>query len=352
MTHPQGGHPGHPEPAPVPSPDPEPPQPIPPGEPIPAPEPPHAFDFIDAAPDPTAPEFPPPGAFTDEQPTAVTDSTAFTAAAGSTAFTAAAGSTAFTAAAGSSAFTAAAGDERPTAQQPVIVEPPLAQPEYTQVIPPVAEMAHAGARTAPWHAQHEAPGEWQTQPPEHLAWQHSPPRADYSTEPRDPIWSGPPHQQPFQVPLAPVAPRRRGALWVSLALTATLLLCGGGAVSAYLLLRDADNAGSPDPATAVNRFLTAVYTEQDVAAADDLVCREARDQKKLTAQVSAIRAYTEGYQEPVFRWADPTVASSDDDRALVSVELTMSTSDEKTAAQDLQFTVIRKTGWLVCDISG
>ncbi|MET0423771.1 MAG: hypothetical protein ABW046_07855 [Actinoplanes sp.] len=318
MTHPQGGQPGHPEPAPVPSGDPEPPQPIPPDDPIPVPEPPHAFDFIDAAPDPAAPEFPPPGAFHDEQPTAFT------------------------------AFS----DEQPTAQQPVIVEPPLVQPDHTQVIPAGAEMAHAGARPAPWHAQHEAPGEWQTQPPEHLAWRHSPPPADYSTEPREPIWSGPAQQPPFQVPLAPAAPRRRGALWVSLALTATLLLCSGGAVSAYLLLRDADNAGSPDPATAVNRFLTAVYTEQDVAAADDLVCREARDQKKLTAQVSAIRAYTEGYQEPVFRWADPTVASSDDDRALVSVELTMSTSDEKTAAQDLQFTVIRKTGWLVCDISG
>ena len=56
MTHPQGGHPGHPEPAPVPSPDPEPPQPIPPDEPIPPHEPPH--------------EWPPRGAFADEAPTA------------------------------------------------------------------------------------------------------------------------------------------------------------------------------------------------------------------------------------------------------------------------------------------
>src|SRR4030095_2845629 len=50
MTHPQGGHPGHPEPAPVPSPDPEPPQPIPPDEPIPGPEPPRGWQEPDAHP--------------------------------------------------------------------------------------------------------------------------------------------------------------------------------------------------------------------------------------------------------------------------------------------------------------
>jgi hypothetical protein len=37
---------------------------------------------------------------------------------------------------------------------------------------------------------------------------------------------------------------------------------------------------------------------------------------------------------------------------VVSVQLTMSTGDEKTAEQDLRFTVIRKTGWLVCEVAG
>jgi hypothetical protein len=46
------------------------------------------------------------------------------------------------------------------------------------------------------------------------------------------------------------------------------------------------------------------------------------------------------------------VAGSGDDRALVSVQLTMSTADEKTAQQQLEFTVIHKTGWLVCEVSG
>jgi hypothetical protein len=288
MTHPQGGHPGHPEPAPVPSPDPEPPQPIPPDDPIP-PEPPHAF--IDAAPDPYALQWPPVGAFAEEAP---------------------------------------------TASMPAVLVPVAA--EHTQVIP----------ATTPWHAQHEAPGQWQTQPPEHMGWPSSAPSLGPSVE-AEPNWSGP--QQPWQVPPAP-AKGKRGGLWVSLALAATLLLCAGGATSAYLLLRDADNPGSPDPATAVNRFLTAVYTQQDATAADDLVCREARDKTKLADRVNEIRAYSEGYQDPVYRWDEPAVSSSGEDRALVSVQITMSTGDEKTARQALEFTVIRKTGWLVCEVSG
>jgi hypothetical protein len=36
----------------------------------------------------------------------------------------------------------------------------------------------------------------------------------------------------------------------------------------------------------------------------------------------------------------------------VAVQLTLSTDDEKQAQQELTFTVIHKTGWLVCDITG
>jgi hypothetical protein len=320
MTHPQGGQPGPPEPAPVPSPSPEWPPRAPASsdfiEPPFAPassafvEPPSApgsSDFIDAPPDRTAEVFPPPGAYASERPPPPPTDTA---------------------------------------------EQPIAAPDPTQVIPAVADNGWRQPPPAsPWHARHEAPGQWQHPPPEHLSWQHSPP-ADTPGQP-EPIWSGDPQQpQPWQVPIAPPAPRRRGALWISLALAATLLLCGGGAVSAYFLLRDADNPGSPDPATAVNRFLTAVYTQQDATSAETLVCRESRDKTKLTDRVNEIRTYANGYTDPVFRWGDPAVSDQTADRANVSVELTMSTSDEKTAKQDLRFTVIHKTGWLVCEVDG
>ncbi|WP_250031559.1 Rv0361 family membrane protein [Paractinoplanes maris] len=300
MTHPQGGEPGRDSPGPPHE------WPPPAPSPVPPPAPPPATDFIDAAPSPDDATYPPPGAFADEA-------------------------------------------EAPPHES---VSPPshdfadeTSPHESTQVISPEPSGWQPAPATSPWHAQHEAPGEWQTTPPEHLAWQHTIP-VDIAQP--EPIWSGP---QPHPLPPEP-GPRRKGALWVSLALVGTLFLCGGGAVSAYFLLRDADNPGSPDPATAVERFLTAVYTEQDAAAADDLVCREARDETKISDRVTDIKAYAGGYTDPVFRWADPRVSDSSDDRALVSVELTMSTADEKTASQDLEFTVIRKTGWLVCEVAG
>jgi hypothetical protein len=337
MTHPQGGHPGHPEPAPVPSPDPEPPRPIPPAEPIPTPEPPHAGAQQSAWSQQSAWQQQP--AWPQQEPTAQQPAWQQSASQQSTSQ-----QPAWQPEAawqhqqpGWPQQPAWSFDDAATATMPAVTG--AGPHEHTQLIPPTS--------SGPWHAQHEAPGQWHTQPPEHLGWQHSPPP---EAPPGEPIWSA--AGQPPEAPAAAAPPSRRSRLWISLALAATLLLCGGGALSAYFLLRDADNPGSPDPATAVNRFLDAVYTRQDPAAADELVCREARDEAKLAGRVDEIRAYSDGYQQPVYRWDDPAVSSSGEDRALVSVQLTLTTADEKTAQQDLEFTVIRKTGWLVCEVAG
>jgi hypothetical protein len=219
--------------------------------------------------------------------------------------------------------------------------------------------------TEPFHARHEKPGEWQTAPPEHLAWQHSPPAEvqpgvqDDQTE-AIPLGMLP---QPWQVPFDPRSaeptaqlgpPRqRRIGLLVSLGLVITALICVGGTASAVLLLRDSDaGKGAPDPATAVNRFLTAVYTDQDAAAAGDYVCREARDEEQLQERVDQVKEYASGYDQPSFRWADPAVSAQNDETADVAVRLVMTTADEKEARQDLRFTVVHKTGWLVCDVQG
>lgn len=226
-----------------------------------------------------------------------------------------------------------------TAEHPVV--PPELPPEpHPGMVPQVMS-------ATPWRARHEKPGEWQYPPPEHLAFQHSPPPG--APPPPEPIWVGPPSGA--AAPL-PGDPRRRSTMFLSVAFVATLALCGGGAVSAYYLLREADSPGSPDPATAVNRFLTAVYTQQDATAARDLVCSKSRDEGKLATRVEQISSYADGYVDPVFRWDDPAVADSDEERARVDVRVIMSTEDEKSAAQDLRFTVVRKTGWLVCEVSG
>jgi flagellar basal body-associated protein FliL len=150
----------------------------------------------------------------------------------------------------------------------------------------------------------------------------------------------------------PEAKKSRSGLWVSLALTVILLLCGGGAISAYFLISNADTGkGAPDPATAVNQFLTAVYSQQDATTAEGLVCRDARDAAKLSARVDQIKDMSSQYENPTFRWDDPAVSDQTDDHATVTVQLTLSTDDEKSANQTLTFTTTHKTGWLVCDIS-
>jgi flagellar basal body-associated protein FliL len=299
MTQPPQGGPGpvggHPEPDPVPSPEPEPPLPIPPPDPVPPPEPPHTDpgEFIDGG--PTAPrlEWPPLGAYPGEP-----------------------------------------GHPAGTPADPTV--------------PPAA--------ADPWHAQHEKPGEWQYQPPEHLAWQHSATLVGPAATPSaEPVWAAagpPPPAEPIWAG-TPAPPRKRGGLWVSLALAVILLLCGGGAVSAYFLVSNADSGkGAPDPATAVNRFLSAVYTEPDADVADGLVCRQARDKGKLTARINEIKNYVNVYDGPTFRWSTPSVGTQTDKRAVVTVQLTLSTADEKQAQQSLTFTTIHKTGWLVCDVAG
>jgi hypothetical protein len=298
-----------------------------------------ADDFIDAPADPTAVVFPPPGAFADERPPA--------------------GDTAEQPVVGpdpTQVIPAVVAPDRPASPEPWQAQPWQAQPWQAQPSPAQLSQGQPSqgqpsqgqpSPAQPWLARHEAPGQWQHPPPEHLAWSHSPP-AEVAGQP-EPIWSGQPQ---WPAVAAPPAPRRRGALWVSLALAATLLLCGGGAASAYFLLRDADNPGSPDPATAVNRFLTAVYSQQNASSAEQLVCRESRDKSRLTDRVNEIKTYASGYTDPVFRWGDPAVSDQSSDRATVSVQLTMSTSDEKTAQQELRFTVVHKTGWLICEVAG
>lgn len=287
------GRPGHPEP--MPAPDPGPPQPIPPPEPFPTPEPPKAS----SAPEPggaaaVGAEYPPLGAYPGEpghpQRSAASDTPPQSGPPPS----------------GPSA------DDEPTQWQPTVPAGPGPEPAGTG---------------------------WAQQTPPGTSWDQQSQGWEQQQEPWQPE------------PLVPK--RRRTGLWVSLALSVILLLCGGGGVSAYLLLRDSENGeGAPDPATAVNRFLTAVYKDRDANAAGGLVCSEARDAEKMAAKVDEVKGYGTQYDDPQFAWEDPSVASESEERALVSVGITMTTLDEKTARQQLTFTVVKKTGWWVCEVAG
>ncbi|MFE9692008.1 hypothetical protein [Micromonospora sp. NPDC005806] len=155
---------------------------------------------------------------------------------------------------------------------------------------------------------------------------------------------------PYPDPAAPK--KRRGLLIASIVLAAAVLLCGGGATAAFLTLRNAEEGqGAKEPAVAVDNFLTAVYKDRDARKAATFVCSASRDDKKIAAKVDEVRKYATKYQSPRFRWTTPKVDNQTGDRATVTTKVTMTTSDEKVADQDLRFTVVRKTGWWVCEVA-
>jgi hypothetical protein len=161
----------------------------------------------------------------------------------------------------------------------------------------------------------------------------------------------PPGLPPHPAPAAP-AQRRRGVLIAAIVAVAALLLCGGGGTAAFFALRDAEGGeGAPEPTVAVSGFLTAVYEERDAKKAGGLVCSAARDDEKISAKVAELNRYAGQYRDARFRWSDPQVDERTEERATVSTRLTMTTSDEKVAEQELRFTVVRKTGWWVCEVA-
>ncbi len=290
-----------------------------------------ADGFIDAQPTPDTPAFPPPGAYTAdtvEHPMVAGPSAQLRQTSPASPATA------------TESDAATAGTKWHSAPPENAAWPPVP----TEAASATGAAASATGATTPAQAPADTPIEAVPEIPSS--------RPGEAPSGGEPIWAGP-LQPPWQGSLGVDPPRRRRtAVWIAVALTATLLLCGGGAASAYFWLRDSDNPGATDPATAVDRFLSAVYTQQNPNAANALVCREARDKTKLADRMHEIKTYSDGYQDPSYHWDQPAVSTKAADRAVVSVHLTMATGDEKSAEQDLRITVIRKTGWLVCDVSG
>ncbi|MFF5174131.1 hypothetical protein ACFY3U_15995 [Micromonospora sp. NPDC000089] len=162
----------------------------------------------------------------------------------------------------------------------------------------------------------------------------------------------PPPPPSYPAYQAPGTPRRRNLLIASLVLVAAILLCGGGGTAAFLALRDTESGeGAKEPAVAVDNFLTAVYRDRDARRAATLVCSAARDQQQLDAKVAEVNRYSADYPGPRFRWSSPKVDNQTGDRATVTTKLTVTTADEKVAEQALRFTVVRKTGWWVCEVA-
>lgn len=165
---------------------------------------------------------------------------------------------------------------------------------------------------------------------------------------------GPPYGPPGQYGgEGPRPPRRnRGLVIAGTVFAAVLVLCLGGGVGGFLLLRDTDTDGAESPTAAVQAFLQAVYRDLDAGRAAQLVCSQARDESALAAKVAEISAYQDSYLEPRFTWSSPEVVDRDGDLAFIETTVTMMTGDEKTSDLRLRVTVLDKgsNGWWVCDL--
>ncbi|HEX2355600.1 MAG TPA: hypothetical protein VHI50_03935 [Micromonosporaceae bacterium] len=228
------------------------------------------------------------------------------------------------------------GDEvqRPAAAGPA--EPPTpAEPWYPPAVDP-----YATAHTPPPRT-----------PPPHAPAYPTPPGASYPPQVPPPAY--PPPGLGSMPPAGPAPRKRRGLLITSIVLGVALLLCGGGGAGAWLYLNRMERGqGADAPEAAVEQFLDAVYDEQDADQAAELVCRHSRDKAEITKKVDEVKAYAQKYKNASFDWDDPKVEEKTQDRAKISVKVTASTGDEREAAVDLTFTVIRDSGWWVCEVGG
>jgi len=156
----------------------------------------------------------------------------------------------------------------------------------------------------------------------------------------------------YQAPPGP-QPRkgRRGLVITSIVLGVVLLLCAGGIGAILLSNRGGETGeGAAKPDAAVDRFLSAVYTDQDATAASAIVCGSARDSGEIGKKIRSIHTDALNYTNPRFRWDPPKIEEENAERAVVSVKVVMTTADDKTAEQDLRFTVIQDSGWWVCEV--
>jgi hypothetical protein len=190
-----------------------------------------------------------------------------------------------------------------------------------------------------------------------------PPAAD-PFQPETPVAAPPPQDYPTSPVVGPampyygypvaVPPRRKGKALkiVLISLAAVFALCVSGSVTAFIWVRNtaAQPQGASTPDEAAANFLTAYYRAQDPARAKKTVCAEARDDKKIAEQISDIRRTASNYDKPTFTWDAPKISDKTLSKATISVELTMTTEDMKSAKQHLVLDAVNDKGWWICAV--
>ncbi|MBN1170781.1 MAG: hypothetical protein JXA67_01285 [Micromonosporaceae bacterium] len=219
-------------------------------------------------------------------------------------------------------------------QQPYV---PPGQPVSGMPYPPVQPMSGA-----PF-----SPGQ-QGQPFGQAGYQQP---AGYGT---DPFAQQPFAQQPFaqgDPMFGQPAPRSGKGLLITIIVLVCLVVLGGGGTAAYLIFGRSEGTGAADPVKAVDQFLTAVFKDKNVEAANKIICASAQDSKAMRNRIQQLRDFELKYKSPAYTWPTPTVESRKSESAVVTTTVKLTTSDDRVAEQRLKFLTVEGDGWLVCEIN-
>ncbi|HEX5740355.1 MAG TPA: hypothetical protein VFY17_02235, partial [Pilimelia sp.] len=217
----------------------------------------------------------------------------------------------------------------------------------------------AGAQDSPARPPHSrdagAPPDSAPTPPRDPA---GAPPTDPATAPPDPTGAAtappdPTGAAPAAAPVAPPRRRRLGRRAVLLTVaTAGVLLCGGGALTYWLVTRETVGEGAADPMAATERFLRAVYQERNAATAADVTCPQVEDRTAVASRVTEVTEALGRYDGAAVSWSAPQLAAgATAERADLTVALTLTTADEREARQNLRVTTVRDGAWYVCEVT-
>jgi flagellar basal body-associated protein FliL len=162
--------------------------------------------------------------------------------------------------------------------------------------------------------------------------------------------SAPPDQYPpYGWPPPAPAPRRRGGLIAVIVVAIVVVLGGGAGLTAYLLNRNSDGTGKSSASAAAEGFLEAVYNDQDAGKVAPFVCSAARDSKKISTKINEIKQQGQQYEKPKYTFSLSTDRATNT-QATITATVTLTTDNEQKATQKLRLTVIKSTGWFVCEV--
>ena len=162
----------------------------------------------------------------------------------------------------------------------------------------------------------------------------------------------PPGMTPDQMQMLQPPPKKKSKalLITSIVLGVVLLLCAAGGVSAFFLINNSEGKGADTAKDAAQDFLTAVYKEHDGAAAEKLVCNEARDRKAIDKKIKEIVDQKAKLKSPSITWDSLKIENETAEKADTTVTVKLTTSDEKYVDQTLKLTLVKHEGWFVCEV--